>query len=309
MPARKRSPYKKKKSVAKKSVWRKFWLILLPFLILTLYIFYSPSKNWNGKSKLSLAINKSDGDVLITTFDPVLGEVTNLTIPGDTQVSVARQLGKRRLKNVWPLGEDENLSGKLLTETLSRNLKFPVYNWADSPAGGFSKQNILEILKAIYLQYDTSINYKDRIRIALFSIRVKNIDRINFDLKDFSYLTKANLVDGEEGYVVTGTVPQRLTAIFSDQSISEKQLRVNIINATGARDLAESVGEVVETLGLKVAAIESIGIEPFDCQIVGEEVEAVELMSKILSCDFEEKPIEGNFDVEVKIGEDFRQRF
>lgn len=309
MPARRRGSYKKKKGKAKKSSRRRIWFVVLPILALVVYGFYLPSRNWDGKSKLSLAINNESGNVLITTFDPVLGEITNLTIPGNVEVTVARQLGKRRLKNVWRLGEDEDLSGKLLTETISRGLKFPVYNWADSPAKGFSKQNILAITKAIYLNYDTSLSLKDRIKVALFSLKVKNIDRLNFDLGDFSYLTKTRLVDGEEGYIVSGGVPQRLAAVFSDQSISEKKLRVNIINAASTRTIAEKLGEVIETLGLKVAAIESGERESFDCTIIGEETEAMEKLSNILSCDLEERPVEGNFDVQVKIGDDFAKRF
>lgn len=308
MPARRKRRLFKKKSRDKKPVRKVIILIFLAVLLMFGFMNFRGGF-WDGDSKLSIVINKNDGDVQVATFDPTLGEITSILIPGDTQVNVARQLGERRLKNVWELGKDEGLNGQLLVETITRHFKFPVFAWADLPSEGFSKQGLAEIAKALFSSYLTNLTFGDRIKVAMFNLKVKNIDRVEIDLKDTAYLRATRLIDGEEGYVVTGRVPQRLASIFAEPIISEKQLTVAIENSSGNRILAEDLGGIVEVLGVKVAAIKSKESESFDCKILGDDEEAIRKISEIFSCSYEGVVTEGSFDLVLQIGEEFLKRF
>ncbi len=120
-------------------------LILLFFTLLFFLIFQSSF--WDSDSKLTLVVNKKDGDVLIAVFNPVVDEVTSITIPKNTQLKVARQLGTWKAGSVWQLGENEDLEGKLLQETITYHLKLPVVAWADSPAEGFASGGLVHLVK------------------------------------------------------------------------------------------------------------------------------------------------------------------
>lgn len=305
MPARRKRRLRNKKK--RFSSVKSLVLILLFFTLLFFLIFQTSF--WDGDSKLTLAINKKDGDVLIAIFNPVVDEVTSITVPKNTQLKVARQLGTWRAGSVWQLGENEDLEGRLLQETITYHLKLPVVAWADSPAEGFANGELVALVKAVSLPYKTNLKIGDRIKLAFFSFGVKNFKREEINLAETNLLKKTQLIDGEEGFILTSGLPASILALFSDIEISQKDVLVLIRDATDKRGVPEQVGEIVEVLGAKVVAIKKEESEKFDCMVLGKDQKAVEKLAQVFSCEKGKGLPSGSFDLEIKIGEEFARRF
>jgi len=286
-------------------IW--LWLVLAVFLVFLFINFFT--KFWKSKDKLSLVVNTKSGDVQVTTFDPVLGEITNITIPGSTQVNVSRQLGTWKIKSVWALGQNEKISGKLLAETVTKNFRFPTAAWADSPAAGFSEGNINSALKAIFGPYKTNLQIGDRVKLALFSIGVKNTNRVDINLANTTFLKKARLTDGENGYLVQDDAPENIMVVFSDHRIASGNFKVNIKNASTKDSLPGYVGGVLQVLGAKIASVVEEKTAPVDCEIIGNDSVFIRKVAEIYSCKVINKAPEGSFDMEFRFGEKFAKRF
>ncbi len=309
MPAQRRK--RKKRKEDKKVALRKlkkllavFFLVLLPvaYIVLT-------TKHWDGKTRLSVVVNGNDGAVSVITFSPNSGEITTILIPANTQINLSRQLGVWKVGSVWQLGENEGMDGQLLAESVTRHFKFPVFLWADSHALAFVENNPVAMFKAILTPYKSNFGLGDRINVGLFAMRVKNTKRSDIDLSKTTYLRKTKLVDGEEGYVIAGGISQNLAVVFSDPEISRKNFKILITDASGKIGLADEIGELIEVMGSKVASVAKEESQDFDCEIFSNEKEGAEIFSKFLNCDIVEKPSSGTFDIELKIGRQFAERY
>jgi len=297
---------KKKKSKSSKSIFYLFIFLVGFFLI---GYFWLAKDFWDGKHRLSLVINRNENGVLISTFDPEVGEIINIDIPGDTQVEVARNLGVWKLENVWKLAENEKLTGSLVAQTITRYFKFPVFAWADKGAAGLSEGGFISVIKAVITPYKTNLKIGDRLRIGLFSLRIANADRVHINLAETSYLKKTTLTDGSEGYAIVGRPSNKLTSIFADTDISSQEFKVVIRDATSETGLVEELGEVVEVLGAKVVSILKIQKQKIDCEVVGKDKEKTKKIARFFSCKVREQKLEGSLDLEITIGSQFAERF
>jgi hypothetical protein len=310
VPARRkrRSSKKKKRSVFKVTLF----LVIFFFVILPLTYFLTVRNHWNGKDKLSVVIRKESGDIVISTFDPGVGEIINIAIPANTQVEVARGLGLWEMGSVWELAENEGLMGDLVVETVTRYFKFPVYIWADQQAIGFTDTNLLSTIKAGLYPYKTNLSLVDRVRITLFAIRVQNPDRVDIDLSKTPLLKEATFIDGTKGFVVASSSPYKILSIFSDPLISKEGSIVVIKDASGNVGLAEKAGEIIEVLGAKVVSIKKESRHQdtnSDCLVKGKKIETARKIAKIFSCRLIKGEVEGNFDLEIMMGEEFAKRY
>lgn len=267
------------------------------------------TKYWDARNKLSTVISAESGDVVISTFDPEGESITNVLIPANTQLDVARGLGSFRVKSIWQLGINEKLGGKLLSETIVKNFHFPVYTWGDNNIKGLAESEFLSIFRAVFFPAKTNLKIGDRIKIAFFSLGVKASKRVNIDLREGQYLKKTQLVDGEEGYLVSVAGLSKLFPTFSENGISQQNLRINIKDETGQREVAEQVGETLEVLGVKVASLERKGVEDLDCSFRTKNEDLAKKVSFIFSCKREKIAPEGNFDLELNLGSQFAKRY
>jgi len=303
-------PAQRKKSRRLKSPKRKIFLYFLFSLILIFFpsFVFLQKRVWNGKDKLSVVINNPSGDILISTFDPNTKEIINLNISGELEVELARRLGIWKLKSVWKLAENENIEGKLLTETITKYLKLPVFLWADFPAGGFSKGG-LGLIKAVFLPYETNLKMSDRLGIGLFSLRVNNKNKVDIDLAKSGFLEEATLTDGSSGYRLLRKLPDFIQAGFSDNQLSREKAKMIIKDRSGFNNSASELGEVVEVLGAKMASIVKEEEEDSDCLVKSKDRRLGRKIAWIFSCQLDEKDLEGNFNFEVILGKRFAQRF
>lgn len=309
------SPAQRRKKRAKQKARRNgrnsykklLFILLVPLFTFLLITFHT--KFWKSSGKTFLAISKENGEVVVSVFDPELEKITNLIIPKNTEVDVARQLGRWKLGSVRELGENEDLEGKLLAETIVKHFKLPVAAWADAPALGFAEGGVLGVVKASLFPYKTNLGIGDKIKLGIFSIRIKNLKRENINFSEGNILKKVTLIGGEEGYVLSGRLPNYIVALFSNLSISSEGSIVVILDATGKANAAEEVGEVIEVMGVKLANIKKEEAADFDCEVKGKEKELLEEIAQVFSCKKLKTAPEGNFDVEIKIGKDFTRRF
>ena len=186
-------------------------------------------------------------------------------------------------------------------------MKMPVYVWVDAPGEGFVSKDVFKIIKTVLYPFKTNMGFGDKIRIVLFNISVKNNDRRIINLSQTSYLKEGELFDGEVGHLVTGTYPSELMSIFSDEEISKLSLRVAITDYSGNPTVANSLGEVIEILGAKVASIKNESGNSSDCEVGGNNLLAEKIVV-LFSC----RKTDGGgsvFDVDLKIGENFAKRF
>ena len=118
-----------------------FLAIFLLLIIIFIYITFFMKGTWNRQGKFSLAIAQSRGDIDVITFDPDTDSIKILTIPSNTLLEVSRNYGKWKVGNIRELGENENLQGQLIPETLTSSLYIPIDSWADEKASGFGEAN------------------------------------------------------------------------------------------------------------------------------------------------------------------------
>ena len=307
MPARKKRLRSYKARKEKKKNLLPFFLIILLFGALLFYIL-ATSAFWDGKSKLSLVINNQE-EVIVSTFDPTNSEIINIYIPGDTEVELSRNLGKIRIENAWAVGLNQGEDGVILLETVRRNFKFPVFAWADGQALGFSQTNLSALFSAVFTPYRTNLKIGDRVALAVFAIGIKNAKREDIDLRDTSYLQEARLVDGRSGYTLTGKFPQSLLIVLGDEEISSEEVTVSIVDATGDFEVSSYLTAIIEVMGAKVVSIEKNIVQAYDCEIEGTNKEIVEKIGKVFECSVSSGEANSNFDVVIKVGEDFANRF
>lgn len=289
MPSRRRQKRQKKKQLGHLGTLSK---ILLPlFLLLVGFVFIRlNTKYWNGHDKFTYVDRGSDGSARVIILDPKLDEETVMTIPGETQVEVARNYGTLRLKNVWQLGTNEKLGGKLVAETITQNFLFPVFLWRDD-----------QTRKA-------NIPLGDGLLAKIFLWGLPNSDRSEIDLGKSQFLTQKTLNDGARGYELVGPMSETLLSYFSDNQMATGNIKVSIVDATGNVTKAQKVGKIVEVLGAKVVAVnKKQEDDSLDCLISAEDKQIAKKFNYLFGC--KNGKVKGDFDVEIEIGGKFAKRF
>ena len=284
-----------------------FYLLLAALVVTFIFIYQFTKKNWDSKNKLSLAIKNQDGGVSLVTFDPISNEIITINIAGNTEVNVSENLGVWKLSSVWELGESQGYSPKLLTKTITRSLKFPVYLYADSEAIGYSQANVIGIIKAASFPYKTNLHFIDKISLGIFALKIKNPNRVSIDLTQTSYLKFKKLADGNEGYVVTKFFPTELLPVFANFNFSKKTFNVLIIDASG-QHIAQDIAQVIEILGAKVASVDNVAQADFGCEVKGDDRRAQEIISLLFACN-KSPELPDNFDLQIKIGKEFAKSY
>jgi len=228
--------------------------LLAIFLVFFYIVLHLQPSYWRGNTKLGLAISRESGSIVVAVFDPTAGTINVIDIPKETEVEVSRNLGKWRTEVIRELGENEGLNGKLVSETMTRGLLLPTEVWADEPAMGFIDSGIGQLFHAVFDSYDTNLNFGDKVRLAIFSLRVTNSNKNNVSLVGSGYLVKTELVGGESGFVTRGNLPSDISAIFEIPN----DFAVNIIDNTATPGVVNKVTQILEVLGIKVSSIPSI---------------------------------------------------
>lgn len=251
-------------------------IIGVVLLLIFAAVFFLRTKYWNPKGKLAVVINRGQ-EVVVSIFDPKANSQTDLVIPGNTQVLAAYGLGTWKLGSLWKLGSDEKIGGSLITRTISLNFGFPVFIWWDSLSPG------------------------DMLRISIFSFLNRNNKDVIY-LKETNCLKKTVFLDGESGYLVNKDVPEEISSLFSDQGEFGTSLRAKISDSSGSLSAVNRVGRIIETMGIKVAAVSKSSDSEGDCKVLGKNKELIRKVALILGCGEAETKEAASFDLEIYLG-------
>jgi len=131
---------------------------------------------------------------------------------------------------------------------------FPIDAWASEKAEGFAEGGYKSFLSFV-LPYKTSLGFGDRLKLLIFSGKVKNFDKEYIDITDFSVVQKRTLTDGGDGYVLTGDFPKSVYAVFAEPVYSSSQTNVKIVGKAKSSVGNVVLGNLFESMGIKVAAI------------------------------------------------------
>jgi hypothetical protein len=276
----------KRRNVARKKERKdqlKWVVIGIMLLIAGVLVFLLRPKYWNSRGKLAVVADYGQ-DVVVSLYDVSRGNRTDIVIPGNTQVLAAYGLGTWKLGSLWKLGADEKIGGSLITRTIAKNFGFPVFTWWDNLSLG------------------------DRLRITIFSF----VNRGNKDvifLNETGSLRKTVFMDGERGYLVNSDIPEDISSLYSHQDEFGNSLKAKITDSTGNYGIANKVGKVIETMGIKVASISKDSDLKYDCKVSGKNTRLVSKVALILGCGEIETKVSDAFDLEIYLGEKFTQGF
>ena len=286
---------------------KRLFIIFVPFMLLLIVFVSVKTRLWDSRGKLTLVSTQENGDVLVSVLDPSASKIINIVVPAETEIEVANQFGIWKVKSIWKLGENEGVSGELLAHSITKNFRFPIMGYLEKARILTGKIGPTSILEIFTLKSDLLIG--DKVKILFFAIKLKDSQITNINLENSTYLKETVSLDGEDGYVVRGNIPVELSAIFVDQDVAESNLRVVIINATGGSRTSVMVGENIEVLGARLVAFEKSPKSELDCEVVGVEKRIVEKVISIFGCTKGEGELGGAFDLEIRLGSAFVERF
>ena len=286
MPGRrKRHQFKSKyKSKAKSKKLAFVLAIILVLLTVASFVVYRSA--FGGASRISTVALSSNGDVVFSLYDFGEGLIANVTIPGNTEVDVARSLGSWIISSVWKLGENEKVSGdRLLAETTTKSLKMPVTS--------------------------VSPNFVEKSKIAYLKFNTKPAAVVDIDLAKSNYLARTKLGDGSLGYKVSGKdLPFELRTILADSRVSKENLNILFENRSDEALIETEVGKVIDVIGGKVASVVKGNLEDTDCTIYGSnKTITYQVLASVFSCKTKSKLDNYNFDIVLRVGTSFAARY
>ncbi len=124
-------------------------LIILLGIILFVFVFTIIAYKVSTVEKF-IYINKSKNlGAEIIIIDTKSDNYVKYTIPPETEFDSARGYGTYKLSSLWTLSETDTIKGKLVAETISKNLFLPVYLWKDENE---SNLTITQKLKSIFIE-------------------------------------------------------------------------------------------------------------------------------------------------------------
>lgn len=305
MPARRRklSKRRKKKKLPK---WIFFTLL---FAVVFIFLFVR-TRYW-GKSSNLVLVSPSDKGVTVYVFSRAKEEMYRINIPANTEVKTAHDLGTWKIGNVWQLGLNEGLDGRLLADTVIKNFFFPVGIWTDSSFNKMIGGNFWEILKSLFVR-KTNLEVGDMVKILFFSHKIKDFQKYEIDLAKTNFLKKTKLKDGEDGFIVTDNFAKKLLPVFAE--FEEGKIKASIIYEFDERSLANTVAKTIEVMGAKPISIrkEASNYNNFsgNCLVRTKTKTVAERIADAFSCDFaDDLKGESGVDVEIVLGKSFSDRF
>jgi hypothetical protein len=292
----------------KKTSIKKIFLFILFFLsVILILLYFLPSKFWDGKNRL-VVVRSGESKIFVDIFNPEVDQLISISIPANTEVQAGYGLGEWKLGSIPELGKIEKIGPRLLKDTISKSFKFPVDAWVNADAEGLVSGRLTSKLKFLFNSTSTNLTFMDRLKLVVFTAGAKS--RTEFALEDSGYLKKAKLLTGEDGFIIEKNLPLKIAKYFSLPLFEEQNLRIRITDATGGTYKVSEMSQLIDVLGSKVLSINTEDQQKdLDCKLRGKNKIAIKKLENIFGCSFQNKSIDGNFDIEIIIGEGFAKRF
>jgi len=296
---RKRKPSKNKSRFSLRGA---IFGIIVTAAFLGILIFGLSSKD-DSKVVVSY-FSPSGASVLV--FDLYTNSITKLSIPEDTQLESAYNLGVLKLKNLDKVSENEGLGSALLSKTLTKNLHVPILYHSGKDMESYFEGSLARSLMDAIVARDTNLGLVRRLRLALFSSKVINSKRISLDISNYSFVSNTQLTDGSSGFVILRDTPASIISLVSDSRLSSSGYTSRVINGVGDKELIGNAVQTIKNSGLVVTSIENTN-EDLNCQVRSENQELLDYFVTLFGC--EKILTNTQTDVEIVFGERFRSNF
>jgi len=277
----KRSAARRKKKFQCKKYFKSIILgvIFVWLVIIILLYFFTPSR-WDGETQFSYIYLDTD-QVVLRVLEPDTNIVTDIIIPGSTQVQVANQMGTWRLESVWQLGQDEGLDGLLLSRTLSKSFLFPVDAWSEKP---------IDSLGSVLTSFKTNLSLKDKLKIYLFWLAASGKEELDFK--------NTKLTDS-------------LKRLLNYSTVSSELSQVELINMSKNKAIENWLVSLIEVIGAKVFSISEISDKRFErCLVISNNnLKTAKVISRIFDCSFETDSRLSNQTVKIYIDDQFVREY
>lgn len=279
MPARRKNKRRSGK------LWSKAYLLIAGTILLALFVFISTRTIfWNGEYGITLTA-KIDDDVCVYIFDTSESRITKIVIPGSTIVEASKNLGEWKLGNIYELGKNEKIGGKLLKQTVVKNFSFPVTSWSNNKIEQIYNRKISGIIPFMLLNKESNLNFADKLRVVIFSLKIKEGSKDTVYLNKTSYLQKSTLKDGSDGFIISGNYPKNLLPLFSLYEGGENNNVVLVSETLSSSDF-EKVVRTIEVMGFKVVSIENAdrNSDGEGCSVYARDKIVIRRLSEVLDC-------------------------
>jgi len=183
---------------------------LFVILLVFLGLYFFGKSTWDGKSKLTVAVAKDNGDVVLVNFDPSTRFISSIKIPKNTQTTVTHELGIWQIGSVWELGFSEGYKGELLSSSAMKTFGIPVEAWSSGSFLNFVDGNVFLGL----ITRDTNLTLKDKIKLSRLILTTGSSAREKIDMEDTGFLESTTLPGGAPGYIVKSGMPKSLMKIL-----------------------------------------------------------------------------------------------
>lgn len=94
-------------------------------------------------------VNNNDGNVEIFVIDSKQDKYTKILVNKDRIVDSSRNFGEYKIGNLWTLGQKNGYNGKLISETITKNLLIPISLWKNSKS---TNLNIFQQIKSKFIE-------------------------------------------------------------------------------------------------------------------------------------------------------------
>lgn len=275
-------------------VWRVLTILGGLIFLLILLVLFVPIH-----LRLHLAVmDAATGSVLVYSFDD--RTTTVFTIPGDTIMKTAGNLGEWPAKSLWKLGHDEKLGGKLLSRSIVKTFGVPVTHWAEPTFNASVKGGMSGFFRVLALK-DTNLSLIDRANVAIALSR-----GVSVQVRDLSGTSALEPVTdhGEKRFIVREHLPVSFTTQFDEDEISSSVPTIGLLDGTDTAVSAQWLVKLVNVVGGRVVSHDRTEWDDV-CEISGE-ADVVSYFVQILPCKITKESAEP-FDVRIKLGKQFTQ--
>jgi len=311
---------------------RKIFLIICLTLLLGIsyQVWGSLKKSlWDGKSRLTLALNSSP--ILVASFDPSDKTLNFLSIPPNTYIETIHGYGFYKAESIWKLGELEKYGGELLAGSLQEYLGVPVDAYASISNTEYQTPNIkhkgsfLAMIQSLLRgENETDLTRWDLIRLW-WGVRGVRFDKVNLiDLGETNAVKKVILPDGTPALEPDPLrLNQLVSRLFSDRKIKEERISIGVYNGTEYPGLAKKAARIINNIGGQVIEVgdrdkksekpASAKTSAGKCELRSEKKfvnsYTTRKIMKIFVCQYEiEKMGEMGLEIAVILGEDYWQK-
>lgn len=288
------------------------------FFVLAVWRLFNSWRNsqWITGTRLTVVVASDNPKVY--SYNPQAEKLIVFAIPANTQIETSRGYGQWFVGSLWKLGEQKEVRGELLSESVQKSLGLPVDGWVEERGEALFAPRKLGVMSALFEALTTTniksnLTFFDRLHL-LMKVGIVGISaRREMDLVATGVLKKETLGDGAVGFSV---VPDKAKLAFEDlrdDLVFSEEMKVVIVNASKRSGLANDVGQIATVLGVRIIGAQTSPEKINKCEVRGGKSELKSLSARrlirIFDCTEMNIKATSPQDLELWLGESFAKRF